>query len=64
MGGVFLNPGLVMGRMTAGMEQMRGTVHQVIVSCSADEFLCGSGLCIPLAWQCDGEKDICFKPAD
>ena len=29
MGGVFLNPGLVMGRMTAGMEQMRRTVLQV-----------------------------------
>merc|ERR550519_1982776 len=24
---------------------------------SAEEFRCGSGLCIPISWQCDGEKD-------
>ena len=26
-------------------------------SCLPEEFRCGSGLCIPIAWQCDGEKD-------
>ena len=26
-------------------------------SCLKEEFRCGSGLCIPIAWQCDGEKD-------
>ena len=25
--------------------------------CQADEFKCGTGVCVPLSWQCDGEKD-------
>ena len=26
-------------------------------TCSNEEFRCGSGQCIPLDWQCDGEQD-------
>ena len=26
-------------------------------TCSDEEFRCGSGQCIPLDWQCDGEQD-------
>ena len=25
--------------------------------CQSDEFKCGTGVCVPLSWQCDGEKD-------
>ena len=28
-----------------------------VKTCSAEHFRCGSGLCIPRSWQCDGEKD-------
>ena len=28
-----------------------------ISTCQTEEFRCSTGLCIPLAWQCDGEVD-------
>ena len=38
-------------------------LFNIAIGCSLDEFICGSGMCIPYSWECDGVND-CIDASD